>query len=146
MHDLDREIGERRVHCLGLMPDDDEHAVTLGCERPRRNVPDEGFADEVEQLLRPAEAMRCARREDDGRDRMIGAQRVQSAVAATWPRIDPWAVVSGPPGRLWRTATISARMLSAISSGVSPPMLRPIGAWSRARCSSSTPAARSRSL
>jgi len=43
-----------------------------------------------------------------------------------------------------RTATICARMASAISSGVCAPMLMPMGPWMRPICSSVTPASRSR--
>ncbi len=60
--------------------------------------------------------------------------------------IGPVVSRSGADGRPARTATISARIEIAVSSGVRPPMSRPQGAWIRAISWSETPAARSRSL
>src|ERR1700736_3121570 len=50
----------------------------------------------------------------------------------------------GPPTFPCRTATICARIASAVSSAVCAPMSSPIGAWTRSRLAASTPAAVSR--
>lgn len=49
------------------------------------------------------------------------------------------------PVNPWRAATTSAMILTAISSGESNPIFRPMGACRRASCSSGTPSARRRS-
>ncbi len=52
---------------------------------------------------------------------------------------------SAPPARPARTARISARIESAVSSGVCPPRSSPAGPWMRSSASSDTPASSRRS-
>src|SRR5690606_6291291 len=115
--------------------DHDDHLIERGLQRPPHHMPDDGNAVQLQQLLRTPKPPRHPGREDDPRD---AAHRVS-------PRIEPLASRSIPPSRPYRIAIISPRMEIAISSGVLPPMLSPIGPCRRARSSSDTPDARSRS-
>ena len=71
------------------------------------------------------------------------AQTPATHDTSTWIRC--FASRSGPPERWARTARISERIESAVSSCVSAPMSSPHGPTIRASCSSATPASSSRS-
>src|SRR4051812_7020048 len=74
-----------------------------------------------------------------GRDRRIGGRPDHSALIRTlFIDMDD---VSTP----WATAMSSARMLTAISAGVTAPISRPIGEWTRCRHSGGMPSDRNAS-
>ena len=88
---------------------------------------------ELRELLAPAEATAGPRRQDEASDQ----------APTSWMR--PRADESRPPSRPFRTATTSAMIESAVSSGVTAPRSSPIGAAMLSSSSSSRPAATSRS-
>ena len=91
-------------------------------------------AVELRELLAPAEARAGARGEDERRPI---TRPPRGSGRADWDR--------RPPSRPFRTATTSDMIESAVSSGLTAPRSRPIGAATRSSSASSSPAASSRS-
>src|SRR5207244_12815730 len=112
----------------GACAEHDDDAVAARDHR-LHDVLEQWAAAQRRELLGTAEARALARREDDAADQ----------APTSWMR--PPARPSRPPSRPCRTATISARIDSAVSSDAVAPRSRPIGAASRSRSASVSPAA-----
>src|SRR5581483_3169565 len=136
--DVDGEIRDHRPDLPRARPQDDRGPLATAGARGADHVPEQRLASPRRELLAAAEPPAGARGEDRAGDE---AHAARGTVGAPWMR--PPRSRRRPAEASASAAWISATTASAISSGLSAPIARPIGACRRARspAASGSPAA-----